>query len=53
MGEKILTKHPGGKQGVNIDREKYETIKTAIIEVLEKGGEVTFKDLTKMIKKNV
>jgi len=27
MTERIMTQHPAGKAGVNIDREKYETIK--------------------------
>jgi len=28
--EKILTLHPAGKKGVNIDREKYDAIKVQI-----------------------
>jgi hypothetical protein len=28
--EKILTKHPLGKSGKNIDKQKYETLKKAI-----------------------
>ena len=34
--EKILTKHPLGKNGKNIDREKYETLKKAILSALKK-----------------
>ena len=37
---KILTKHPLGKSGKNIDRQKYETLKKAILAALGK------KDLT-------
>jgi len=29
--EKILTKHPLGKSGKNIDRKKYDTLKKAIL----------------------
>ncbi|HMF45412.1 MAG TPA: hypothetical protein VKE29_01950 [Candidatus Udaeobacter sp.] len=35
--EKILTKHPLGKTGKNIDREKYETLKKAILSALRKN----------------
>ncbi len=35
--EKILTKHPLGKTGRNIDREKYETLKKAILSALRKN----------------
>ena len=38
--EKILTKHPLGKTGKNIERKKYETLKKAIVSALQK------KDLT-------
>jgi hypothetical protein len=32
--EKILTKHPLGKSGKNIDKQKYETLKKAILSAL-------------------
>ena len=32
--EKILTKHPLGKSGKNIDRKKYDTLKKAILSAL-------------------
>ena len=35
-GEKILTKHPLGKSGKNIDKQKYETLKKAILSALQK-----------------
>ena len=34
--EKILTKHPLGKSGKNIDKQKYETLKKAILSALKK-----------------
>ena len=33
--EKILTKHPLGKSGRNISRQKYEAVKEAIKEVVK------------------
>lgn len=42
MSERIQTLHPAGKQGVNISKEKYETMKAAIIQVLQEQGEMTF-----------
>ena len=35
--EKIQTKHPLGKSGKNIDREKYDVIKKAILSALRKN----------------
>jgi len=34
--EKILTKHPLGKSGKNIDKQKYKTLKKAIVSALQK-----------------
>jgi hypothetical protein len=33
---KILTEHPLGKSGKNIDRKKYDTLKKAILSALRK-----------------
>jgi hypothetical protein len=33
--EKIMTKHPLGKSGKNISRQKYETLKRAILSALK------------------
>src|SRR5215510_5196723 len=35
--EKILTKHPLGKGGKNIDKRKYEALKKAILSALRKN----------------
>ena len=35
--EKILTRHPAGKRGVNIDRVKYDLVKRGINEVLKES----------------
>ena len=43
--DRILTMHPAGKKGVNIDREKYEFIKNYILNKVKDEGEITFSDL--------
>lgn len=45
MNERILTLHPAGKQGVRIDRVKYDLIKQAIVANLEQRGEIPFGEL--------
>lgn len=45
MEEKVLTLHPQGKKGVNISKQKYETIRQAILSILEEQEEILFKDL--------
>ena len=48
--EKILTKHPEGKKGVNISREKYQIIKTSILNCLS-GKELTYTELSNCVGK--
>ena len=50
--EKILTKHPLGKSGKNIDRGKYETLKKAILSALKKN-ELTHDELFERLNKNL
>jgi hypothetical protein len=51
MGEeKILTKHPSGKSGKNIDKQKYETLKKAILSALQ-GKELTHTELFSQLNK--
>jgi len=51
--EKILTKHPLGKTGKNVSKEKYKTLKEAILSAL-RNGELThtelFSELNKLLK---
>jgi hypothetical protein len=42
--EKILTKHPLGKSGKNISKEKYETLKKVILSAL-KNAQLTHTQL--------
>jgi hypothetical protein len=37
---RILTRHPEGKQGVNISRDKYEAMRAAIVRSVKGRGEV-------------
>jgi Family of unknown function (DUF6958) len=48
--EKILTKHPLGKSGKNISKQKYETLKKAILSAL-RGKQLTHTELTKQLNK--
>jgi uncharacterized protein DUF6958 len=50
--EKILTKHPLGKSGRKIDRNKYDTLKKAIVSVLRKD-EVTHAELFSHLNKDL
>ena len=50
--EKILTKHPQGKSGRNIDRETYETLKAAILAALGKK-ELTHNELFEQLNKKL
>ena len=46
--EKILTKHPQGKNGKNINRRTYNLFKDAIIEILS-NKELTHDELMKQV----
>jgi hypothetical protein len=50
--EKILTKHPLGKSGKNIDKQKYETLKKTILSTL-RGKELNHTELFKQINKTL
>ena len=50
--EKILTKHPLGKSGKNINRQNYETLKKAILSAL-KDEELTHTELFNQLNKNL
>ena len=50
--EKILTKHPLGKSGKNIDKQKYETLKKAILSAL-RSKELTHTELFERLNKKL
>ncbi len=47
--ERMMTLHPEGKQGVNIEKEKYETMRQAIISALQASQPQTFSGLEKEV----
>jgi hypothetical protein len=49
---KILTKHPLGKSGKNIDKQKYKTLKKAIVSALQKK-ELTHDELFDRLNKSL
>lgn len=52
--DRILTLHPEeGKKGVNIERRKYEQVKGAILDALERSGGMTFTQLTQAVEKEL
>ncbi len=50
--EKILTKHPLGKSGKNISKQKYETLKNAILSAL-RNKELTHTELFNNLNKSL
>ena len=49
---KIITKHPLGKTGRNISRQKYDTLKRAILSAL-KNSELTHTELFNQLNKSL
>ncbi|MEO8607372.1 MAG: hypothetical protein ABI690_05800 [Chloroflexota bacterium] len=46
MTETIVTLHPDpSRQGVNISKQKYDTVRTAILNEIQSRGEVALTDL--------
>jgi Family of unknown function (DUF6958) len=50
--EKILTKHPLGKSGKNIDKQKYETLKKTILSAL-RNKELSHTELFNQLNKSL
>ena len=50
--EKILTKHPLGKSGRNISKDKYEAMKQAIVETL-RNKELTHTELFNQLNRSL
>ena len=53
MRDLVKTLHPEKKQGVNISREKYDTIRKAIMSELRSNKEMTFMKLSRAVEKEV
>jgi hypothetical protein len=50
MTEKIMTLHPEGKNGVNIDRDKYDIMHSTILYLLQEHAPIGFTPLMEMVK---
>ncbi|MFG0242003.1 MAG: DUF6958 family protein [Phycisphaerales bacterium JB054] len=49
--ERVMTLHPAGKQGVNVERAKYEEMRRALLAVIPKGEEgVAFGELAGLVE---
>jgi hypothetical protein len=46
----FMTKHPEGKQGVNISKAKYDTMKAAMVGEMKGKGEVPLKDILEAVE---
>ena len=53
MKDIIRTLHPEKKQGVNISKEKYEIIRKAILSTLRSQEEISFRNLSRAVEKEV
>lgn len=54
MSERFQTLHPDeNKSGVNIDRDKYELVKNAILDAVEARGQVPFRELSDEVAKRL
>lgn len=47
MSDRILTKHPDGKNGVNIDIKKYQMVRNTLTFILKEHPEITYQELNK------
>jgi hypothetical protein len=50
---RIMTLHPQGKQGVNIDQGKYELVREAILKALHSADELGFGELMMQVERAV
>ncbi|MGB0864795.1 MAG: DUF6958 family protein [Saprospiraceae bacterium] len=53
MDNRIMTKHPQGKKGVNILQSKYEFIKNAILDQLKGVEEMSYQELTNILERKL
>lgn len=53
LPDKILTLHPQGKKGVNISREKYDTIRSFILRTIKKHKQITYQKLNNLAEEKL
>lgn len=49
MTTKIQLEHPGGKKALSIDKDKYETLKKVLLNLLHTKGELTHTEILQII----
>ena len=52
-GTRILTRHPRGLKGVNIDRARYDVVREAPLGALAGRGEATFSELATELRRTL
>jgi RNA:NAD 2'-phosphotransferase (TPT1/KptA family) len=52
MEPKLQLRHPTGKKAVSMDKEKYDTLKKAILSCLKANGDLTHKELQQAVIKD-
>ncbi len=54
MEDRFMTLHPDPKkEGVSIDRGKYEQIKSAMLTALQQQGQLSFKELNNIVNRQL
>lgn len=54
MTDKVYCHHPdSSKKGINIDLEKYHSVKNAILDSISEVGKIKFMDLSKAVQKKI
>jgi hypothetical protein len=53
MTDRIRTRHPQGKRGVNIKRHTYDAVRGAIVEALREEGEIAFRDFAQSVEQRL
>jgi len=53
LSDKIQTMHPQGKKGVNISRQKYDTIRTFILKAIKKNKRISYQDLNDLAEQQL
>ena len=48
-----MTLHPAGKEGVNIEKAKYDAVKQAILAAISERGEIRFSELPAAVEANL
>jgi hypothetical protein len=53
MTERIKTLHPQGKEGVNIEKHKYDLVRQAILDSIGQHGTIPFGELSAAVEANL